>query len=48
MENHEETVQYTGFRDRKTGLVVCGILEIILGVLCALMALDFIVSAPAR
>ncbi|MGA2553793.1 MAG: hypothetical protein ABSF20_03310 [Smithella sp.] len=44
METHEEAVQYPDFRDRKTGLVVCGILEIILGVLCALMALDFIVS----
>jgi len=45
MENNEKTVQNTGFRDRKTGLVVCGILEIIIGVLCALMALDLIVSA---
>ena len=45
METHEEAVQYPDFRDRKTGLVVCGILEIIIGVLCALMALDLIVSA---
>jgi hypothetical protein len=37
MENHEEEVQDSSFRDRKTWLVVFGILEVILGALCALL-----------
>lgn len=38
MVDHEEVVQRPDFRDRKTGLVVFGILEVILGLLCALIA----------
>ena len=38
MLDHEEVVQHPDFRDRKTGLVVFGVLEIILGLLCALIA----------
>ena len=37
MADHEEAVQGPDFRDRKTGLVVFGILEVILGALCALI-----------
>jgi MFS family permease len=37
MIEHEEAVQSPDFKDRKTGLVVFGILQIILGVFCALM-----------
>lgn len=37
MIDHKEAVQSSDFKDRKTGLVVFGILEIILGWLCALM-----------
>ncbi len=36
MTDHQERVQSLGFKDRKVGLVVFGILEIILGGLCAL------------
>jgi hypothetical protein len=36
MSDYEETVQSSGFKDMKTGLLVFGILEIICGVFCAL------------
>jgi uncharacterized membrane protein SirB2 len=42
MADHEEIVPHPDFRDRKTGLVVFGILEIILGGICALMTLGMI------
>jgi hypothetical protein len=44
MAQHEEAVQRSDFKDRKTGLVVFGILEIILGALCGLATLGMIVS----
>lgn len=37
MAEHEEIMQSSDFKDRKAGLVVFGILQIILGGLCALM-----------
>ncbi|MHC4463927.1 MAG: hypothetical protein ACYS9C_08565 [Planctomycetota bacterium] len=37
MTDYEETLQSSDFKDRKTGLVVFGILQIILGGFCALM-----------
>ena len=37
MTHHQETVQASDFKDRKVGLVVFGILQIILGGLCALL-----------
>jgi len=37
MTNPETTMPCPGFKDRKTGLVVFGILEIILGAICALL-----------
>ena len=37
MTDYEETLQSSGFKDRKTGLIVFGILQIILGGFCALM-----------
>jgi len=37
MANHKDTAQSPGYREHKTGLVVFGILEIILGSLCALI-----------
>ena len=37
MVDHEAVVQRLDFRDRKTGLVVFGILEVILGTFCALI-----------
>ncbi len=37
MTGHEQTMQSSGFRDQKTGLVVFGILQVILGGICALM-----------
>ena len=37
MADYEENTQTSGFKDRKTGLVVFGILQILLGSLCALM-----------
>jgi hypothetical protein len=49
MVDHEEVVQRPDFRDRKTGLVVFGILEIILGGLCALIMLImifFMIGSP--
>ena len=36
MTDHEETMQPSDFKDRKVGLVVFGILEVILGAFCAL------------
>ena len=51
MIEQEEAVQSLDFKDRKTGLVVFGILQIILGVLCALlvplMILGMIISTAA-
>lgn len=38
MTDHEETTVTSGFRDRKVGLVVFGVLQIALGGICALMA----------
>ena len=37
MVDYEENAQTPGFKDRKTGLVVFGILQILLGAFCALM-----------
>lgn len=37
MADYEENAQTPGFKDRKTGLVVFGILQILLGAFCALM-----------
>ncbi len=37
MTDYEETVESSAFKDRKTGLVVFGILQIIFGGFCALM-----------
>lgn len=37
MTDREQTVQISDFKDRKTGLVVFGILQIIFGGICALM-----------
>jgi hypothetical protein len=45
MAEHEEIVQHPDFKDRKTGLVVFGILEIILGGFCTLMTLVMIISS---
>jgi len=42
MENHEEAVSYPGFKDRKTGLVLFGIFEIIISLVFALLAFVFI------
>jgi hypothetical protein len=39
MTDYEETLQSSDFKDRKIGLVVFGILQIILGGFCALMVL---------
>jgi len=51
MTEHEEAVQSLAFKDRKVGLVVFGILQIILGAFCALMVpfmiLGMIVSTVA-
>ncbi len=51
MIEHEEAVQSPDYKDRKTGLVVFGILQISLGVLCALMVplmiMGMIVSTAA-
>jgi hypothetical protein len=38
MTDYEEALQSSDFKDRKTGLVVFGILHIIFGGFCALMA----------
>jgi len=49
MADHEEAAQGSDFRDCKTGLVVFGILEVVLGAMCALVALlvifNMIISA---
>jgi len=37
MTEHEQTVQSSNFKDRKAGLIVFGILQIIFGGFCALM-----------
>ncbi|MHC4464804.1 MAG: hypothetical protein ACYS30_25750 [Planctomycetota bacterium] len=37
MPDHEETTRTSDFKDRKAGLVVFGILEVILGAFFALM-----------
>lgn len=37
MTDYEQTVQSSDFKDRKTGLVVFGILQIVFGGICALM-----------
>ncbi len=37
MTDYEENAQTPDFKDRKTGLVIFGILQILLGALCALM-----------
>ena len=44
MTDHEEIVPRPDFKDRKTGLVVFGILEIILGGFCALFMLFMLAS----
>ncbi|MFZ0035758.1 MAG: hypothetical protein WAK60_12325 [Sedimentisphaerales bacterium] len=52
MPENEEIMQSPGFKDRKAGLVVFGILQIILGGLCALMVpfmvMGMIASASLR
>lgn len=52
MAEHEEMMQSSDFKDRRTGLVVFGILQIILGGLCALMVpfmvIGMIASAALR
>jgi hypothetical protein len=52
MAEHEEIMQSSDFKDRKTGLVVFGILQIILGGFCALMVpfmvIGMIASAALR
>jgi hypothetical protein len=45
MADHEEIVRHPDFKDRKTGLVVFGILEIILGGLCTLVTIGMIISS---
>lgn len=42
MANHEETIQSSQFKDMRTGLVVFGIIQIILGGFCALSILFMI------
>jgi hypothetical protein len=52
MTEHEKIMQSSDFKDRKTGLVVFGILQIILGGFCALavpfMVMGMIASAALR
>jgi len=52
MTGHEQTMQSSDFRDRKVGLVVFGILQVILGGICALMVplmiIGIIASAALR
>jgi MFS family permease len=45
MTNPELTITGTEFKDRKTGLIVFGILQIILGAICALMVPFMILGA---
>jgi len=47
MAEHEEMIQSSDFKDRKTGLVVFGILQIILGGACALMVPFMIIGMLA-
>ena len=47
MAEHEEMIQSSDFKDRKTGLIVFGILQIILGGLCALMVPFMIIGMIA-
>lgn len=37
MSNHDQTTQPGGFKDRKTGLVAMGIIQILIGAFCGLM-----------
>ncbi|MHC4791546.1 MAG: hypothetical protein ACYS8Y_08960 [Planctomycetota bacterium] len=47
MAEHEEIIQSSDFKDRKTALVVFGILQIILGGLCALLVPFMIIGMLA-
>ena len=47
MNDYEETLQSSDFKDRKTGLVVFGILQIIFGGFCALMVPFMIIGMIA-
>ncbi|MBN1384140.1 MAG: hypothetical protein JW983_04570 [Elusimicrobia bacterium] len=48
MSDNEQAVQNQDFKDRKTGLVIFGILQIILGIVCALMIPLMIFSMVMR
>ena len=47
MAEHEEMIQSSDFKDRKTGLIVFGILQIILGGLCTLIVPFMIIGMLA-